>query len=277
MGIKICVDYFRKRGHKDITVFVPQWRKESPKPDAPMKNQEILAELEAERHLVFTPSRRVNGRRIVCYDDRFILKLANDTDGIVVSNDHFRDLFTESPQWQEVIEQRILMYSFVNDILMVPDDPLGRHGPKLDDFLRKGTATHRKVCPYLKRCTYGLRCKYYHPERDPSRKEPEPKKPAQPVYNAEQYHPAMYAGHYAPRQHTVYGRFREGRVDHEQPLNSSNTERPNFLEGPRSATFRELVAVFADERELILQVMMENPHAESDYLANLIITTKSTS
>lgn len=223
MGIKICVDYFRKRGHKDITVFVPQWRKESPKPDAPMKNQEILAELEAERHLVFTPSRRVNGRRIVCYDDRFILKLANDTDGIVVSNDHFRDLFTESPEWQEVIEQRILMYSFVNDILMVPDDPLGRHGPKLDDFLRKGTATHRKVCPYLKRCTYGLRCKYYHPERDPAR-----------------------------------------------------LQRPNFLEGPRSATFRELVAVFADKRELILQVMMENPHADLDYLAELIMT-RSTS
>ena len=35
-GIKICVDWFRARGHKEITVFVPKWRKESSKPDSPI-------------------------------------------------------------------------------------------------------------------------------------------------------------------------------------------------------------------------------------------------
>ena len=35
-GIKICVDWFLARGHKDITVFVPLWRKESSRPDAPI-------------------------------------------------------------------------------------------------------------------------------------------------------------------------------------------------------------------------------------------------
>lgn len=272
-GIKICVEYFKERGHKDITVFVPQWRKESAKPDAPIRDQEILAELEAERHLVFTPSRRINGRRIVCYDDRFIIKLANDTDGVVVSNDHFRDLFSESPQWQEVIEQRILMYSFVNDIFMVPDDPLGRHGPKLDDFLRKGTANHRRVCPYLRRCTYGTRCKYYHPERDPPRKETETKKPQgpsfRPVYNpTEQFHPTVYT----PAQYNVHDRIREGRIDHERYVNSSNNERCDFQDGPRSATFRELVTMFSKEKEhLIRQVMRENPHADLVYLVELML------
>jgi hypothetical protein len=40
-GIKICVDWFLARGHKDITVFVPLWRKEASKPDTPIsgKNQ----------------------------------------------------------------------------------------------------------------------------------------------------------------------------------------------------------------------------------------------
>lgn len=35
-GIKICVDWFRARGHKQITVFVPKWRKEASRPDNPV-------------------------------------------------------------------------------------------------------------------------------------------------------------------------------------------------------------------------------------------------
>lgn len=74
-GIKLCVDWFRVRGHKDITVFVPKWRKENSRPDNPIKDQELLNELEKERQLVFTPSRFVAGKRLVCYDDRYILKV----------------------------------------------------------------------------------------------------------------------------------------------------------------------------------------------------------
>ncbi|XP_028405894.1 NEDD4-binding protein 1-like [Dendronephthya gigantea] len=168
-GIALCVDWFRKRGHNQITVFVPSWRKESPKVDNPITDQHILNQLESQGFITFTPSRKINGRRIVCYDDRFIIRLAESTDGIIVSNDHFKDLASENPKWKEVIEQRLLMYSFVNDMFMLPDDPLGRHGPTLDEFLHKGTKTHRRVCPYGRRCTYGTRCKYHHPEREDPR------------------------------------------------------------------------------------------------------------
>lgn len=78
-------------------------------------DQEILRRLEKEKILVFTPSRRVQGRRVVCYDDRFIVKLACDSDGIIVSNDNYRDLQNEKPEWKKFIEERLLMYSFVND------------------------------------------------------------------------------------------------------------------------------------------------------------------
>lgn len=142
-GIKICVDWFRSRGHAEITVFVPKWRKEAPRPDNPVigergfdstafgccnvvfiliiivlcssVDQEILHELERERLLVFTPSREVGGKRMVCYDDRYILKLAADNEGVVVSNDNYRDLIQECPEFRKVVEERILMYSFVND------------------------------------------------------------------------------------------------------------------------------------------------------------------
>ena len=145
---------------------MPSWRKEASRPEKPITEQEILYNLEREGVLVFTPSRKVNGRRIVCYDDRFIIKLAAETDGVVVSNDNFRDLAKENSKWRETVEQRLLMYSFVGDMFMLPDDPLGRHGPNLNDFLRKGSPTHPRICPYLKKCTYGLKCRYYHPERD---------------------------------------------------------------------------------------------------------------
>ncbi|KAG8448197.1 hypothetical protein GDO86_015333 [Hymenochirus boettgeri] len=167
-GIQLAVEWFLEKGHKDITVFVPAWRKEQSRPDAPITDQEILRKLEKEKILVFTPSRRVQGRRVVCYDDRFIVKLAFDSDGIIVSNDNYRDLQNEKPEWKKFIEERLLMYSFVNDKFMPPDDPLGRHGPSLENFLRKKPVIpeHKKQpCPYGKKCTYGHKCKYYHPER----------------------------------------------------------------------------------------------------------------
>nr|CAD7454089.1 unnamed protein product [Timema tahoe] len=144
-GIKLCVEWFRTR------------------------DQDILLELERDRCLVFTPSRLVGGKRMACYDDRYILRLAADVDGIVVSNDNYRDLASETPEFKKVVEERILMYSFVNDRFMPPDDPLGRSGPTLENFLRKQPrrGDPPPPCPYGKKCTYGNKCKFYHPERGP--------------------------------------------------------------------------------------------------------------
>ncbi|CAK6968175.1 endoribonuclease ZC3H12A-like [Scomber scombrus] len=167
-GLQLAVNWFLDKGLRDITVFVPLWRKEQPRPEAPITDQHILHELERRKILVYTPSRCVNGKRVVCYDDRYIVKLAFDSDGIIVSNDNYRDLQTESPQWKKFIEERLLMYSFVSDKFMPPDDPLGRNGPTIDDFLRKKpwTAENKQQhCPYGKKCTYGVKCKFYHPER----------------------------------------------------------------------------------------------------------------
>ncbi|XP_062385888.1 ribonuclease ZC3H12A [Sardina pilchardus] len=166
LGIQLAVNFFLDRGHTDITVFVPLWRREQPRPDVPITDQHILRELEKRKILVFTPSRRVAGKRVVCYDDRFIVKLACESDGIIVSNDTYRDLQGEKPEWKRFIEDRLLMYSFVNDRFMVPDDPLGRRGPTLENFLRKTPRViKRNPCPYGKKCTYGIKCKFSHPER----------------------------------------------------------------------------------------------------------------
>lgn len=165
-GIEICVDWFRARGHKEITVFVPKWRKEATRPDNPVMDRDVLERLERERVLVYTPSRLLGGKRLVCYDDRYVLKLAADTDGIVVSNDNYRDLAAEKAEFRRVVDRRLLMYSFVNDRFMPPDDPLGRSGPTLDTFLRAPCRTALPpACPYGRKCTYGNKCKFHHPER----------------------------------------------------------------------------------------------------------------
>ncbi|XP_017289601.1 endoribonuclease ZC3H12A [Kryptolebias marmoratus] len=167
-GLQLAVKWFWDKGLRDITVFVPLWRKEQPRPEASITDQHILHELESRKILVYTPSRFVNGKRVVCYDDRYIVRLAVDLDGIIVSNDNYRDLQTENSQWKKFIEERLLMYTFANDKFMPPDDPLGRNGPTIDDFLRKKPWTpdnRQQHCPYGKKCTYGLKCKFYHPER----------------------------------------------------------------------------------------------------------------
>ncbi|TDH00062.1 hypothetical protein EPR50_G00183480 [Perca flavescens] len=167
-GLQLAVNWFWDKGLRDITVFIPLWRKEQPRPEAPITDQHILHELERRKILVYTPSRCVNGKRVVCYDDRYIVKLAFDSDGIIVSNDNYRDLQTENPQWKKFIEERLLMYTFANDKFMPPDDPLGRNGPTIDDFLQKKPWTpdnKLQHCPYGKKCTYGVKCKFYHPER----------------------------------------------------------------------------------------------------------------
>ncbi|XP_013004293.1 probable ribonuclease ZC3H12D [Cavia porcellus] len=167
-GIQLAVDWFKDRGHTYIKVFVPSWRKEPSRSDTPIREQHVLEELERQAVLVYTPSRKVNGKRVVCYDDRYIVKVAYEKDGVIVSNDNYRDLQSENPEWKWFIEQRLLMFSFVNDRFMPPDDPLGRHGPTLSNFLSRKPRPPEpswQHCPYGKKCTYGIKCKFYHPER----------------------------------------------------------------------------------------------------------------
>ncbi|XP_029379727.1 NEDD4-binding protein 1 [Echeneis naucrates] len=133
-GIALAVETFWRRGHREITVFVPQWRQ---KRDRLTTEQHFLNQLEDLRLLSFTPSREVCGQRISSHDDRFLLHLAEKTDGIIVTNDNLRDFVDTSDTWRKIIQERLLPFTFVEDHFMIPDDPLGKNGPHLDMFLRK--------------------------------------------------------------------------------------------------------------------------------------------
>ncbi|GMT28710.1 hypothetical protein PFISCL1PPCAC_20007, partial [Pristionchus fissidentatus] len=158
-GIRECISFFERRGHDDILVFLPAYRREKPRSQAPVSDHHILEELDEKGKIVWTPSRRIEGRRIVCHDDRYILRTAIAKEGIVVSNDEFRDLSKEDASYKTVIDNRLLMYSFVDGRFMPPEDPLGRGGPTLDQFLSNESSSKTHICPYGKKCTYGKKCK----------------------------------------------------------------------------------------------------------------------
>ncbi|XP_076654692.1 uncharacterized protein LOC143360047 [Halictus rubicundus] len=126
-GLMIVIDYFSSRGHL-VKVFVPQYRRSV--------NSPLLEKWYTEGIVVFTPSRHIAGKWITPYDDRYIIRYATMCKGIVISSDQFRDLYNENPEWRDTIINRLLAPTFVGDIVMFPEDPLGRMGPTLDQFLR---------------------------------------------------------------------------------------------------------------------------------------------
>ncbi|XP_058038220.1 NEDD4-binding protein 1-like isoform X2 [Ahaetulla prasina] len=142
-GIALAVQYFWDRGHREVNVLVPAYRMEK---DSNVRERRFLTELHDLRILSLTPSRKIDGRGIVPYDDRMMLKLAEQTNGVIVTNDQFRDLAKESKRWIKIIKESLLQYTFVGNIFMVPDDPLGRSGPTLAEFLRKKTRTKYPEC-----------------------------------------------------------------------------------------------------------------------------------
>ena len=93
VGVKLVVEYFKKKGHKEIKAFVPQFRKNHEN----TKNPEILDELYKEHILVFTPSRS--------YDDGFILEAAKIKDAAIVSNDNYKDKIFEE-EYREITEKK---------------------------------------------------------------------------------------------------------------------------------------------------------------------------
>jgi len=130
-ALSIVYDHFAAKNHK-VTIFLPRsrWNKADP------KDREILDRLEKNGVLYYTPTRRTDTKSFDCYDDRYIVSYAVQAKGIIVTNDNYLDLIKESPQFRDQIENRLLPFTWVRDSFLPPEDPLGRDGPKLAEFLR---------------------------------------------------------------------------------------------------------------------------------------------
>ncbi|CAI6345796.1 unnamed protein product [Macrosiphum euphorbiae] len=132
-GIELCIQFFTDLGHNDVIAFIPQHRQGPPGSES----NTILNNLVKKGQICFTPSRKVQNTRMTCHDDRIILNYAHKCDGVVVSNDNYRDLYEESEAFKEIIENRQVMVTFVRDEIIVPEDQYNRRSTirSLSDIL----------------------------------------------------------------------------------------------------------------------------------------------
>ncbi|XP_043937548.1 NEDD4-binding protein 1 [Protopterus annectens] len=144
--MQVCVDsviiYMLALSSK---IKAPSFPEEIQDSEFGQEEQLFLTQLKELGVLSFTPARTVCGERIAAHDDRFLLHLSEKTQGIIVTNDNLKEFVIESPIWKHIIKTRLLQFTFAGDIFMLPDDPLGRHGPNLEQFLCN--EDYARTCP----------------------------------------------------------------------------------------------------------------------------------
>ncbi|XP_023303449.2 putative uncharacterized protein DDB_G0289963, partial [Lucilia cuprina] len=131
-GLKIAIEYFERMGH-EVKAVIPQFRMNKSKSTDP----EELERLHKAGKIVQTPCKNLPGLTSISYDDRFVLQLAFELDAAIVSNDNYRDLLHENPAFKKIIENRVIGYTWCNDIFILPKDPYGKWGPKLHTILNR--------------------------------------------------------------------------------------------------------------------------------------------
>ncbi|XP_023126328.2 NEDD4-binding protein 1 [Amphiprion ocellaris] len=240
-GIALAVETFWRRGHREITVFVPQWRQ---KRDRLTTEQHFLNQLEDLRLLSFTPSREVCGQRISSHDDRFLLHLAEKTDGIIVTNDNLRDFVNTSNTWRKIILERLLQFTFVEDHFMIPDDPLGKAGPHLDIFLRKDNRRAPATPPPLR-----------PPDFRPSSQQQNPVY-VQALQSAPRT-PTSLMPH--PTTHWPHSGPPEWHPPRRSP-SPSPSPPPQRSPGETSELKRKLYDIFPDQKQRIDRILSDNPY-----------------
>ncbi|XP_058832829.1 uncharacterized protein LOC131690811 [Topomyia yanbarensis] len=132
-GLEICIEYFKKMGH-EVKAVVPQFRLKKDK----STDQKLLEDMYKNGDILLAPSKNLPGQRSSSYDDRLIISVTEKFDGVIISNDNFRDLLAENDSWKKIIETRVIGYTWAKDAFFLPDDPYGRHGPKLKELLACG-------------------------------------------------------------------------------------------------------------------------------------------
>lgn len=108
-GLEIAINFFENKGHR-VKAVCPQNYTQRVKTD----DQNGFHRLVKQRKVVLTPCKRLPSNTNCCTHKKLILDITHSKEGVIISNDNFRDLLNENEKWNEVIRSRILGYSWSN-------------------------------------------------------------------------------------------------------------------------------------------------------------------
>ena len=92
-GLVLAMEFFRQRGH-EVVVFLPRrkWTAATP------EDQKILTTMEQNKIIVLVQNKH--------YDDKFIIEHAAAKQGVILSNDRYRDVLLTNPEFTDQISNR---------------------------------------------------------------------------------------------------------------------------------------------------------------------------
>lgn len=119
-GLEICVELFEKRGHS-VRCVLPS--------NTIVDNENKINELLVQEKLILIPE--VNNDF-----DRFILTRAAEIEGVIITNKDYNQYLYENSSWSPIINSQTVGFTWVDEMIILPTDPYGRNGPKLDQILQ---------------------------------------------------------------------------------------------------------------------------------------------
>ena len=76
-----------------------------------------------------------------------MLRLTNILEVLTPASLEFQKEKKTHPEYSDVIENCVIQPRFISGKLILPDDPLGKNGPKLEEFLRLPSKSWEKTVP----------------------------------------------------------------------------------------------------------------------------------
>lgn len=119
-GLEICIELFEKRGHS-VRCVLPS--------NTLIDNENKINELLVQEKLILIPELNNDF-------DRFILTRAAEIDGVIISNKDYSQYLYENGSWSTIINSQTVGFTWVDEMIILPSDPYGRNGPKLDQILQ---------------------------------------------------------------------------------------------------------------------------------------------
>uniref|UniRef100_A0A0X3P8N9 Putative ribonuclease ZC3H12C n=2 Tax=Schistocephalus solidus TaxID=70667 RepID=A0A0X3P8N9_SCHSO len=126
-NLRCALDYFLERGHEDILIVLHGIRHAS--------CSAVFTEAEMAKYFSFASCRRLCKETLIADDDSIILEFATKRNAVVISNDQYRDWVNVRPEFRDVIENRLIPYSFNAGVFVISHHPMGKRKPPLDEIL----------------------------------------------------------------------------------------------------------------------------------------------